>query len=228
VSSWDSDSWGDPRRSANAEPEAAPLNESSGPGSERVADEMFHVGELSAEAQLIGAIASEWKNNKFDSRTQNVAVKDEIFDDGDDVLICEGDTLKLSKIQFTHNSVGGAFRDGRHLEDSIQVFFQAMKDGAEFPDWSTLDIFQVESAHYTENNRRLLCMKMAASRAGIAEDKVHVKVRVERLGTKFAKFLHAYTTENQGGNPRIRRLASDVLAQKRPRLDKGKGKGERR
>ena len=167
---------------------------------------------LPATAELVGLIFSE-NNDAVDDVKQEVCETE--------VEFVEAYTaVALSEVRFTSENRHTRFEDGSTLEEISDVFEECMRQpppqnnvDAEFepglPQWSKMDVVRFDDKLFSLNNTILSCLKAAEERIP-SKRKILVKVDLVLNLQKFtlekiAKFFHAYTTKNQGGDPRIRK-----------------------
>ena len=92
---------------------------------------------------------------------------------------------------------------------------------AALPSFTKIDVIEVGGKYCSLNNGILYCLKKAAGR-----EKVSVNVRVHRFSAPLlAKFMHAWTTQNQGQRIRLRRSLDSGAGRVCQRADKRQNVG---
>lgn len=124
--------------------------------------------------------------------------------------------VSVNNIHFTHDSIKPCFRDGRRLEDLISQLLSREVCPLQ-SDFLRLDVMNVDGKLFSENNRRLYCLKEYQKQASYD---VQVSVLETRAVGRTLKFLRAYTTRCGGHNVMLRKRGlglpqSDVIAWQR-------------
>jgi cold shock CspA family protein len=167
-------------------------------------------GPLSPRAKLFGQMSSALDTDFSDFSLDDFQQRNPVKQEEQEVcFLHETERLPLSKINYTHDSINPFFRDGRRLDETINLFESALASGADLPAFAVLEVVEAGGKYYCMNNRRLYCLRAASKRVG---KPVHVHAQVSRFDCPaIAKFIHAYTTKNHGRSVEMRHLSSLVL-----------------